>query len=336
MIGEARSTVARWLEEGTLDVPLTRAIARVGKGAIERGLARPLHVPHGLATITVGGATLGGSGKTRVALACTRALARDGHDVVLVGHGHRAVLRGDLARVVETTDTVAEVGDEALACARSLDRDDAARRRARVVVGRSRQHAIDFAATLAPRPSVVVIDGPLQLAPRRSSLAILAVDHDAPWGSGEVVPAGDLRATPAALLALVDHRVDVASDLGAVDFEGQRLEIASFASLVEARGLKVGLFTAVARPGRIARALEAGGVRSRVMVRLPDHGPLSAEARAALLEAEVDLWTATEKCATHLTLAGITRPLAILRDDLSVEPALLSHMRALTLPKSRA
>ena len=104
MIGEARTTVARWLEEGSLDAPWTRALARMGKSAIERGLVRPLLVPEGLLTVTVGGATLGGSGKTRVALACTRALAAAGHDVVLVGHGHRG--RTDRARVVDAGDSV--------------------------------------------------------------------------------------------------------------------------------------------------------------------------------------------------------------------------------------
>jgi len=344
VIEEARTTVARWLEEGTLDVPWTRAIARIGKGAMERGLERPLDVSalgdaiDGTPIVTVGGATLGGSGKTRVALACAHALAREGQHVVLVGHGHRAQLRGGAAQVVVATDDIAQVGDEALACARSLARDSATRT-ARVVVGRSRQHAIDFVGALAPRPSVVVIDGPLQLAPRRATLAILAVDRDAPWGSGAVVPAGDLRATPEALLALVDHRVDVAADLLAVDFEGERLDIERFASLVRdrsARALRVGLFTAVARPARIERALEAAGVRPHVVVRLPDHGPLSEGARISLREADVDLWTATEKCATHLAAAAITRPIAILRDELRLEPALLSHMRALTLPRTRA
>lgn len=308
---------------------------------MERGLERPLDVSalgdaiDGIPIVTVGGATLGGSGKTRVALACAHALAREGHHVVLVGHGHRARLRGDAAQIVVATDDLAHVGDEALACARSLARD-AATRTASVVVGRSRQHAIDFVGALAPRPSVVVIDGPLQLAPRRATLAILAVDRDAPWGSGAVVPAGDLRATPEALLALVDHRVDVAADLMAVHFEGERLDIERFSAVVRDRRLGVGLFTAVARPARLERALAAAGVRSRVVVRLPDHGPLSEAARTALREADVDLWTATEKCATHLAAAEITQPTAILRDELRLEPALLSHMRALTLPRTRA
>ena len=51
---------------------------------------RPVRVPDGVRTVTVGGATLGGSGKTRIAIAIARALASRGERVVLVGHAYRA------------------------------------------------------------------------------------------------------------------------------------------------------------------------------------------------------------------------------------------------------
>lgn len=332
MLAQARIAVARWLEEGSLDAPWTRALSRLGAPALARGIARPLTVPEGLVTITVGGATLGGSGKTRVALACTRALALAGRDVVLVGHGHRA--RTGRARVVDSTDSLADVGDEALACARSLASDGSSRR-ARVVVGRSRQDAIDFVAQLTPRPELVVIDGPLQLRPRRSSLAILAVDREAPWGSGRVAPAGDLRASPATVLAQADRVVEVDASPVTVELERERRPIEGFAAHVSERGLRVGLFTALARPQRLLRALGRARVPIAASVSIPDHGPMSAASRAAVLTAEVDLWLATEKCATHLD-AEITSPIAILRDELDLDQALVSHMRALTPARSKA
>lgn len=333
MFAEARTAVARWLEEGSLDAPWTRALSRLGAGAVARGLARQLDVPNGLVAITVGGATLGGSGKTRVALACVRALASAEHDVVLLGHGHRA--RGGRSRVVSPADRRSDVGDEALACARALASDSESAR-ARVVVGPSRQDAVDFAASLAPRPAFVVIDGPLQLAPRRSSLALLAVDRDEPWGSGAVAPAGDLRAPSATLLAHADRMIEVDASLGMVELGGQRRWAPDFATFVAERSLRLGLFTAIARPQRLERALARAGIAPDLVVRIPDHGPISAAARASVRRAEVDLWLATEKCATHLAGGEITSPIAVLRDELSLDPALVSHMRALTPARSKA
>ncbi|MBS2017277.1 MAG: tetraacyldisaccharide 4'-kinase [Deltaproteobacteria bacterium] len=334
MIDHARTAVARWLEEGRLDGPLTRSLAKVGERAFERGLARPLSVPPEVVAITVGGATLGGSGKTRVALACTRALAHAGHPVVLVGHGYRARGARGEARVVGAGDSVDDAGDEGLACARSLAKDPLAGL-ARVVVG-PRQRAVDLAVRLTPRPRFVVIDGPVQLAPRRAELALLAVDRDAPWGSGAVAPAGDLRAAPAALLARADRLVEVPSDVTAFELGGERRSAAEITLLLGRRGARLGLFTALARPHRLERALAEAGLPAAVIVRAPDHGPVPAALQAELRSAKVDMWVATEKCATHLALVGITGEVAVVRDELTLAPDLVSHIRALTPARARA
>lgn len=264
-------------------------------------MVRPLDVPARMITITIGGATLGGSGKTRVALACVRQLARAGCNVVLIGHAYGA--KPLTARIVTAGDALADVGDEALACARSLPT-------ARVVVGPTRQAAIDFVATLVPHVDAVVIDGPLQLSPVRSSLSILALDADAPWGAGAMPPAGDLRAPRRALLAHADHVVSVDATPRAAVLDGQHLDVATLAaSLASAR---IGLFTAIGRPDRLERALERVGLAPRVVVHAGDHGPMTARISRLLGAAEVDVWLATEKCALHLEGLDLAHPLAIL------------------------
>src|SRR5260221_5377530 len=88
-------------------------------GAISRrGVCRPLDIPDRVPMIGVGGATLGGSGKTPVAIAIARALAARGERVALVGHAYRA--RPHCARVVAISDDVREVGDEALLASQEL------------------------------------------------------------------------------------------------------------------------------------------------------------------------------------------------------------------------
>jgi tetraacyldisaccharide 4'-kinase len=152
-----------------------------------------LRVPSGARAIGIGGATLGGSGKTPLAIACARELARAGERVALVGHAYRA--SPGVARVVAPDDTLRAVGDEALVAARELRHD----RGAVVVVGPSREAAIAHAATLA---DVLVLDGVTQTVPRRLDLALLAVDPDEPWGRAAATPPrGDLRAPIATLLS---------------------------------------------------------------------------------------------------------------------------------------
>jgi tetraacyldisaccharide 4'-kinase len=326
-----RTTIARWLEEGALSNPASRALGQAHAAFAGGALARPLVVParneagaRPLLTVTVGGSTLGGSGKTRVALACALELASHGANVVLIGHAYRASPGG--ARVVTPHDSLDDVGDEALACARALARESV-----RVVVAPSRQAAVDFAARLVPRVDALVLDGPLQLAPARASLSLLALDAAAPWGSGAAPPAGDLRASPEALLAHADEvvHVDATPRFVQLGSPPRTIELASFAaSLAKAR---VGLFTALARPDRLVRALAAAGLEPGEVIRAGDHGPLTPGLvrllRAA--DARVDVWLATAKCAVHLEHAGLAERLAILDGSLVLPPSVALALQRL-------
>jgi tetraacyldisaccharide-1-P 4'-kinase len=210
-----------------------------------------------------------------------------------VAHAYRAHPRRP--RVVSVKDDLAEVGDEAIVCARALAR------LAPVVVAPTRQRALDHAAELA---DVVVIDGVSQTAPRRADLALLALDDETPWGAGEVVPRGDLKASKEALLEACDLAVPLGRELivsrGA--FEAGRL--LSWAELCRVR---VGLFLALARPDRLIASLARRGIAPSTVVRVPDHG-LTREAvrsRLASRSGEVDLWLASPKCAVHLESADV-------------------------------
>jgi tetraacyldisaccharide 4'-kinase len=293
VLAPVRITLARLLEGGRLATPVTRALAHFHATFARNAVARPLNVAApAIVTITVGGATIGGSGKTRVALACARELARLGARVVLVGHAYRAAPQS--ARVVAATDRLELVGDEALLCAREL----ADMPTARVVVGPTRQAAVDLAVSLSPGIDALVLDGPLQLAPVKATLALLAVDATAPWGAGHVLPAGDLRAPREALLAAADSVVEVDATPSGAFLHGRAFALTDLAALLAPR--RIGLFTAIARPERLARALATAGIQPSIVVRASDHGPLTPRLRRQLLEGGADLWLATAKCALHL------------------------------------
>jgi len=295
--------LARRLEQGELRGPLASLASR-GWAAAAR-VPRPLVFPDHAKIIVVGGATLGGSGKTPLAAACAEILRRAGARVALVGHAYRAD-PGPRARVVTPDDDVREVGDEALECARRL----AGLGGVPVVVAKTRQRALDRALQLA---DVAVVDGPVQTRPRRASLALLALDGRSPWGSGRCPPRGDLSAPREALVAAADRAVAIGApseenlepglplpvDHAQVVSRGAWLE-GQLIAWDELRGLRVGLCTALARPDRVVGALAREGVRPLLAIHAADHGDPTRPPRRSSVPPTLDLWLSTAKCRTHM------------------------------------
>lgn len=311
---------ARALETGKWDGLMSRALASALAPVAARGLVRPAIVPAEVALVCVGGATLGGSGKTRVAIACARELAARGAKVALVGHAYRAAPRR--ARVVSVEDSLEDVGDEALVCAREL-----AAVNVPVVIGPTRQAAIDHAVGLSPKLDAIVLDGPLAVRgrSRHRTVSLLSVDANRPWGSGRLPPAGDLRAAREVLLGYADHVVVVDATPSRV-----RWSSSGSAPLATLRTASIGLFTAIARPDRLVRALHAAGVRPREVLSVSDHGPLGKSA-ARLLRAQVDGWVGTAKCALHLESTPLGVPVGILEADLQLPDPVVHSLEHLCL-----
>jgi tetraacyldisaccharide-1-P 4'-kinase len=256
-----------------------------------------------------------------------------------VSHAYRASPRA--ARVVSPDEdgacAVRDAGDEALLAARAL-RDLGAR--AVVVVAPSRAEGIAFACACA---DAVVVDGALQFAPRRASLSLLAVDGEAPWGAGHAPPRGDLRASPASLLAACDHVVRVVDSSAHADAHAHAhahadahgdlfATVASRGALVadelvpwaHLASLRVHLFAGVARPDRVVRFLARRGVHPVRVTRAADHVRLSARAAARLALGAHDVLLATPKCSVALRAAGV--PHAIADYALTLSPSLAARV----------
>lgn len=294
--------IAQALEQGAWDgAAVARVLERAwGRCASARAIAKRIDVPKAVRVVCVGGATLGGSGKTPLAIECARRLAQvaqNGAGVALVGHAYRA--KPGRARVVREDDPLDEVGDEAIVAARELTPAGA-----RVVVAPTRAEAVAFAARDS---AALVLDGVAQLEPVRASLALLAVDAQEPWGCAQALPPrGDLRAPKAALLAACDRVVPV-RPAGRGAWLGPRL-----LSWDELRPLRIGLLTALARPSRIVAMLARQRVTPALELRARDHGPFAHRVRGE----SIDLFLATPKCALHLERPGggsaLPAPLAVL------------------------
>jgi tetraacyldisaccharide 4'-kinase len=314
-------SVARSLEEGRYRGAIARCLAFAWGEVSARGLVRSLPVPGHVRVVAVGGATLGGSGKTPLAIACARELARQGARVAFVGHAYRA--HPGRARFVSPDDPLGEVGDEALVAVRALEAHDV-----RVVVAPSRALAVELAARAA---DVLVLDGVHQTAPTRASLSLLAVDADEPWGRAEAVPPrGDLRAPVAALLAAANLVVRVGEDSpdARVTSDGARLGD-TLLPWDELRPLQLGFACALARPRRLLRSLARHGITPVAMAFAQDHHPVAARA----LRRPVDLWLATAKCALHVP--PTRAPVATLEHDVVCSPTLRAKLSATRLDPRR-
>jgi len=298
LLDPIRARIARRLERGEGAGLLSRAWAALAA----RSLARELTLPRGARVIGVGSAVLGGAGKTPLAAALARRFAELGHATALVGHAYRA--SPGRARRVLPNDPLAEVGDDALACAQLLKGSGAS-----VIVAPSRQAALDHAEALGHR--VIVVDGLLQTAPSRLAASLLVVDAAAPWGAGACPPAGDLRAPPDALRAAADLVVAITPEeagarlpAGAI-LVPSRVTAASRASgervaLSALVGRKVGLFVAIAHPERVLAALARVGITPDPVISLADHAQPSVREFARAARARVDAWLTSTRCAVKL------------------------------------
>jgi len=332
-----RRCVARRLESGTFRGPLVRAASALWECAANP--VRPLRIPGGTFVVGIGGATLGGSGKTPTVLALGKLLARCGSaprspGVVVVASGYG--VRGGPARVVQGNDPVRAVGDEALMLARGLGPEGIP-----VVVAGDRQRALGLAASLG---RVVLVDSLLQAWPRRVGCSVLVLDADAPWGSGRCPPAGDLRASPDRLLAAADAvllvrdaRTQDGAERIARGFSGPVLRATGelrgatapdgrWLSNAELRASTLGLLLAVGRPDRIIRSLARRGIAPARTVILSDHATPSrvALARSAFAIGpgpRLDAWVTTSKCATKLGQCFGGAPVWTLRHALTLPAA---------------
>jgi len=309
---------------------------------LDRWVVRRLAGPECASVVAIGGSTLGGSGKTPLAIACAAELARAGARCVLVGHAYRADPRR--ARFVAPDDRLDEVGDEALLAARALA--PLGPRAARVVVAPSRAEAIALSASAA---DVLVLDGIAQLSPARATLALLSVDAAEPWGRSRALPPfGSLRAPISKLIAACDAIVPVAWPHDGPGFEAlDDVGRPMWPARVESRGawddrgvlltweamrsLRVGLLVALGRPERLLRGLGRRGVFPRAVVRCRDHGPFGRGPQFAARRAVargIDVWLATPKCALHAQpgLPGLT--VAVLEHSVALDLLLRSRLRA--------
>ena len=164
-------------------VALRRALYR-------RGVLRATRVA--VPVVVIGNVTVGGTGKTPLAIALAQALSARGRRPGIVSRGYGAA--GAAPREVRPGDDPSAVGDEPLLLAAAG---------VPVVVARDRVAAARALLAAHPACDVILADDGLQHYALARDVEVVVVDGTRGYGNGRMLPAGPLR-EPRARVDLAD------------------------------------------------------------------------------------------------------------------------------------
>jgi tetraacyldisaccharide 4'-kinase len=258
----------------------------------------------GVPVICIGNFTVGGTGKTPVAIAVAHILQEQGGRPAFLTRGYGGRFAGPV-QVDPARHGPQDIGDEPLLLSRA----------APTVVSRDRVAGARLCREVGA--SVIVMDDGLQNPSLHKDLAIAVVDAEGGVGNGLCLPAGPLRAPLQAQWRHVDAVVLVGE--GAAGEALAREAAMHSKPVLRARlvpdptvaarlaGARVLAFAGIGRPRKFFATLEACGaavVRARTF---PDHHPYSEEEVQALLDearAEALLPVTTEKDLVRIAALG--------------------------------
>jgi tetraacyldisaccharide 4'-kinase len=254
----------------------------------------------GAPVVCVGNLTVGGAGKTPLALAVAPMLAAAGERPAFLSRGYGGREAGPL-QVDPAQHRAAEVGDEPLLLARA----------APTIVARARACGARMAVELGA--SVIVMDDGFQSPSLAKDIAVLAVDARRGIGNGRVVPAGPLRAPLAAQLRRADAMVVIGDGAGAAGVAAAARDrgipvfaarLAPDAGFIAALGGgRVLAFAGIGDPDKFFATLADAGIAIAATRSFPDHHPYTrAEAQALCEHADRDglVLVTTEKDLARL------------------------------------
>ena len=133
--------------------------------------------------LIIGNITLGGTGKTPLALDLIEKFLRKGFKPALISRGYRGSAN-NITEVFETSD-VSAVGDEALLIK--------TKSKIPVFIGKDRVSVAKILLKKYPKTSIIISDDGLQHLRLARDFEIIVVDSQRQFGNGLIFPAGPLR-----------------------------------------------------------------------------------------------------------------------------------------------
>lgn len=256
--------------------------------AVHRAASRPARAR--VPVISVGNLTVGGAGKTPVALCIAQRLMARGRRPAVLSRGYGRRLHTPLE--VSADSAVDDVGDEPLLMARKGLKVFVGPRRA-VLAERAVERGAD----------VLVLDDGLQHHALARDLDVVVADASNPFGNGRLLPRGPLR-EPVSALSRVSRgllwltRCDLPRDPQVALLPAWPTVESDYAARADLRGKRVFLFAGIARPASFEATVRGLGAEIAGVRWFRDHhrfvpGELEALRReaggAALVTTEKDL-----------------------------------------------
>jgi tetraacyldisaccharide 4'-kinase len=262
-----------WRQDGFLPALLAPLGALYAAGTARRVARAGWRAP--VPVFCAGNASVGGTGKTTLALDLGARLGARGVPFAFLTRGHGG--QGGAARRVDPArHDAATVGDEALLLAAL----------APTYVGADR--AAGARAALADGARALIMDDGLQNPTLEKSVSFLVIDGEAGFGNGKCLPAGPLREPPAAAAARCRAAVLIGPDRA-----GARAALPAGFPVLSARlepapdiaalAGPVLAFAGIGRPDKFFDMLAAAGVALAGRRPFPDHHRYSAAEFSALL-----------------------------------------------------
>jgi len=295
-----------WDRDGVLPRLLAPAawLYRAG-GAVKAAMSTPWRAP--VPVVCIGNLTLGGAGKTPVALAVGDRLLARGRRVHFLIRGYGGRARGPLLVDPDRHDA-GEVGDEALLLARM----------APTWVGGNRPRSA--AAAVAAGADVLVMDDGFQNRSLAKDLSLVVIDLDGGFGNRRVFPAGPLREPIAdglrraqGLVLIGSGETAAAADKSGGGLPVLRARLVAHDSALTLRGRRIAAFAGIGRPAKFFATLDEIGAQVVVRRAFPDHYRYTAEDIMAICE-EADAQNA--------------EPVTTEKDYVRLDPAMRPMVRA--------
>ena len=283
-----------WRRDGVLPrllSPLSAITAAVTAHRIAQpGWRAPVPV------ICCGNVTVGGAGKTTLALDLGQRLIARGRAVHFLLRGYGGKQRGP--HRVAPGDTASDVGDEALLLAAV----------APTWIGGDR--SASARAAVAAGAQVLVMDDGLQNPTLHKDLSLLVVDGASGFGNGHVLPAGPLREPITAAAARCQAAVVIGPDVTLPpSLLVLRASLVPGPEIADLAGQAVTAFAGIAVPQKFFGMLREAGVRLVSEVPFPDHHSYTDD----------DMRTLTQRAGNAIL---VTTPKDAVRIPSSIRPAI--------------
>ncbi len=273
--------------------------------------------------ICCGNATVGGTGKTPLALDLGQRLLARGETVAFLSRGHGGSIR------TATRLTPANA-------ARSGDEPQLLMAMAPTYVGPDRAAAARLA--INDGATVLILDDGLQNPSLHTTVSFLVIDGGAGFGNGHVMPAGPLREPAASAAARCEAAVLIGDDTTEAaaalppGFPILRARLVPNPRDLETLPRRLLAFAGIGRPAKFFQTLAESGHAPVHSISFPDHHPyaepdlqrLRSEARrldATLITTEKDFVRLPKTVRTDIR----TLPVALAWDDAGAIESLLTQ-----------